>query len=73
MHSWPYYCQHCEHLTNTQAALEAAMAAKPEAAIGIVAAWPVQLNIEYPRLEEGQKEGRQSRPLPTQWQKEQRQ
>jgi hypothetical protein len=47
MQGWPYYCTHCQHLTNTRPALEAAMEARDPASLGIVAARPHRLHIEY--------------------------
>ena len=44
---WSYYCNACAHLTQTKAALEQAMRDKDPEALGIVAAWPHKLNIEW--------------------------
>ncbi len=41
-----FYCRRCEMMTAPRAELEAQMEAKPEDAIGIVAGWPVTLQIE---------------------------
>ena len=45
---WVYYCQLCQHLTSTQAELDAAMAAKPDDSAGIVCA--VSCRIEVTRV-----------------------
>jgi len=49
IHDWRFYCRRCEMLTSPRAELDAAMATKPEDAIGIVASWPVTLEIEPAR------------------------
>ena len=46
LQGWRFDCRRCQHMTSPRAELEAAMAAKPEEAIGIVASWPGALQIE---------------------------
>ena len=40
---WEFYCPACAHLTLTHAAAEQALQAIPAGAIGVVVAWPYQL------------------------------
>ena len=40
LRGWRFYCPQCEHMTAPRAELDAAVAAKPADAIGVVSAWP---------------------------------
>jgi hypothetical protein len=44
---WVYHCQQCQHLTSTQAELDAAMAARPEGSAGIVCAVPCRIDVTH--------------------------
>jgi hypothetical protein len=42
---WRYHCQTCQHLTAPRQELEAALAARPEGAAGIVSAVPCRIDL----------------------------
>jgi hypothetical protein len=54
--AWKYYCPSCQHLTMTRAAAEQALrdlAVQSPTAIGVVVAWPYQLQSQPQKENDG--------------------